>query len=51
MEARLQEAWHATSFVTYLRICVRWGGFPGLERYANSPTELLDHLTDGLLPL
>jgi hypothetical protein len=50
-DAPLQKEWHATSFVNYLRLCVRWGGFPGLERYAHPPMELLQHLTDGLLPL
>jgi len=50
-DAPLREEWHETSFVNYLRICFRWGGFPGLERYGNPPTELLDYLTDGLLPL
>lgn len=50
-DAPLQKEWHATSFVNYLRICLRWGGFPGLERYAHPPTEFLQYLTDGLLPL
>jgi hypothetical protein len=28
----LLEEWHHTSFVEYLRLCFKWGGFPGLER-------------------
>ena len=28
--------WHHTTFVTYLRLCCRWGGFPGLERARRS---------------
>ncbi len=29
----LEEEPHRTTFVNYLEIAVRWGGFPGLERY------------------
>ena len=28
---------HETSFVNYLRIAFRWGGFLGWERYAERP--------------
>jgi hypothetical protein len=50
-DAQLHEEWHETSFVNYLRLCFRWGGFPGLERYANPPRAFVEYLTNGLLPL
>jgi hypothetical protein len=28
----LNDEWHQTTFVSYLELAVRWGGFPGLER-------------------
>jgi hypothetical protein len=28
----LNDEWHQTTFVNYLELAVRWGGFPGLER-------------------
>ena len=28
----LNDEWHQTTFVKYLELAVRWGGFPGLER-------------------
>ena len=27
----LNDEWHKTTFVSYLELAVRWGGFPGLE--------------------
>jgi hypothetical protein len=42
---------HNTTFVNYLRIAFRWGGFPGWEQYENRPTKELAALTDGLLSL
>jgi hypothetical protein len=42
--------WHETSFVHYLRIAFRWGGFPGWERYPERPEKELAYLRDGLLP-
>lgn len=30
-DVALDREWHKTTFVNYLRICCRWGGFPGLE--------------------
>ena len=47
----LREDWHGTSFVNYLRLCFRWGGFPGLERYTDPPIEVVASLTRGLLPI
>ncbi len=41
-------------FVEYLRVCFRWGGFPGLRDYLgpmDAIGEDIPRLTDGLLPL
>lgn len=43
--------WHETTFVDYLRICFRWGGFPGLEYKARRPEKELEFLTRDLLPI
>jgi hypothetical protein len=29
----LNDEWHATTFVNYLEIALKWAGFPGLERH------------------
>lgn len=51
-DALLVGEWHHTTFVNYLRICFRWGGFPGWERFQGEiPTETIRLLTAGLLPL
>jgi hypothetical protein len=42
---------HKTTFVGYLRIAFRWGGFPGWERQKERPEKELKFLTDGLLPI
>jgi hypothetical protein len=41
---------HHTTFVNYLRICMRWGGFPGLEQECRLSKDELTFLTSGLLP-
>lgn len=41
---------HETTFVNYLRICLRWAGFPGWERMPVRPERDLATLTTGLLP-
>ena len=38
------------TFVEYLRICFRWGGFPGMANWPEVPVEDLATLTRGLLP-
>lgn len=53
-DGRLRLERHDTTFVNYLRICFRWGGFPGLE-LAPSPrrpkiSEMVSHLTQRLIP-
>lgn len=50
-DARLLTERHRTTFVNYLRICLRWGGLPGLERISDPPLRDLANLTEGLLPL
>jgi hypothetical protein len=47
-DAPLLDSKYAT-FVSYLRESFRWGGFPGLGRYA-VPKELA-HVTEGLEPI
>jgi hypothetical protein len=42
---------HDFTFVEYLRLSFRWGGFPGLQDYDGKPTDLLNLLTKDLLPL
>jgi hypothetical protein len=41
---------HETTFVNYLRICLRWAGFPGWERLPVRPERDITTLTAGLLP-
>lgn len=45
--------WMGTFFVSYLRACFHWGGFPGLRMLEDSarPREELDFLTEDLLPI
>lgn len=42
---------HALPFVDYLRLCFRFGGFPGLEHFTKQANvrSLVAHLTEGLL--
>lgn len=51
-DARLLTERHRTTFVNYLRICMRWAGFPKLEQLAGEAAVIsgLSALTDGLLP-
>lgn len=44
-------AWKGVPFVSYLRICFAWGGFPGLMDADDPPREELAFLRRGLLPL
>jgi hypothetical protein len=52
------EEFHLTTFVNYLRICFRWGGFPGWERPdpgwarpSGAPPAALTELAAELLPI
>jgi hypothetical protein len=51
-DARLLTERHCTTFVNYLRICMRWAGFPKLEQLAGDSAVIsgLSALTSGLLP-
>lgn len=50
-DALVDYEWHDTTFVNYLRICFKWGGFPGLECKRRRPEKELAFLTEGLLPI
>jgi hypothetical protein len=52
-DAPLDREWHQTTFVNYLRICCRWGGFPGLEHHRDKDrvTDMVRDLTHDLLPM
>ena len=50
-DAALQGEKHNTTFVNYLRLAFRWGGFPGWEQEARRPERELKFLTEGLLPI
>jgi hypothetical protein len=41
---------HETTFVDYLRVSLRWAGFPGWERIAVRPDRDIATLIEGLLP-
>ena len=47
----LENEWHETHFVQYLRKTFQWAGFPGWERDPNPPREMISKLAEGLLPL
>lgn len=42
---------HNTTFVNYLRLAFRWGGFPGFADAEERPADLLAYLSRDLLPL
>jgi hypothetical protein len=50
-DAPLKGEPHQTSFVDYLRIAFRWGGFPGWEKQPERPEKELAILKEGLLPI
>jgi hypothetical protein len=50
-DAPLRGESHNTTFVNYLRIAFKWGGFPGWEHQANRPELELKKLTEGLLEI
>jgi hypothetical protein len=50
-DAPLKGEPHGTTFVAYLRIVFRWGGFPGWEGQPQLPEAELKFLTDELLPI
>lgn len=46
----VENEWHKTAFVEYLRDCFHWGGFPGLCRASHPPYEQIRMLTQRLIP-
>jgi hypothetical protein len=50
-DAPLKGERHDVTFVEYLRIVFRWGGFPGWEQQDKRPEGELKLLSDGLLPI
>jgi hypothetical protein len=50
-DAILEGEDHGITFVEYLRLSFRWGGFPGWEKYENRPEKELAFLREGLLPI
>jgi len=47
----VENEWHATYFVNYLRKAFEWAGFPGWERDPNPPRDMISGLKEGLLPI
>jgi hypothetical protein len=50
MDAPFLSERYGTTFLGYLRLCLRWGGLPGLQQLDSVPTELA-FITQGLLPI
>ena len=50
-DVELENEWHQTTFVHYLRKAFEWGGFPGWERDPSAPRDAIAALTEGLLPI
>ena len=50
-DGRLKGEPHDFGFVDYLRLSLRWGGFPGWEKHEDRPEKELTILTEGLLPI
>lgn len=49
-DAPLLREKHHTTFINYLRICMRWGGFPGIEQGNKLSSEEVRFLTNDLVP-
>jgi hypothetical protein len=49
IDGMVEEEWHQTTFVQYLRICFQAGGFPGIERLHTPLPEVLRNLSSDLL--
>jgi len=50
-DARLLRERHGRSFLDYIRVSFRWGGFPGWEAHEERPEKELAYLRDGLLEI
>ncbi len=53
IDGLLLNEWHDTTFVDYLRTCLRFGGLPGLELVQRNEevVEVLAYLRQDLLPI
>ncbi len=51
IDGRLLREWHKTTFVNYLRMCLRYGGISGLESIEHFIEEDLAYLRKDLLPI
>jgi len=49
-DAPLLNEWHDTTFVNYLRVCLHYGGLPGLQRISNLIPDELAYVREGLVP-
>ncbi len=50
-DALLLGEWHQTTFVNYLRICLHYGGLPGLQYISHLIPDELAYLRKDLLPI
>jgi hypothetical protein len=51
-DPRFEDEIRRLPFVRYLRLCLRWGGFPGLERHSRRPgvSAFVAEVRDGIEP-
>jgi hypothetical protein len=49
-DAPLLNEWHHTTFVNYLRVCLHYGGLPGLQRISNLIPDELAYICEEFLP-
>lgn len=47
----ISDDWDGVPFVSYLRTCFQWGGFPGWRNQADFPRAEIEYLTEGLLAI
>jgi hypothetical protein len=48
MDALCADDSHQEHFVQYLRICMRWGGFPGFATFGSYPEQDIAYLANDL---
>jgi hypothetical protein len=49
-DAPLLNEWHDATFVNYLRVCLHYGGLPGLQRISTLIPDELAYVREGLVP-
>ena len=49
-DAPLLNEWHDTTFVNYLRVCLHYGGLPGLQHISTLIPDELAYVREGLVP-